>query len=132
MYPSGLLRRKSSKHILKINSNHDYSIIKKELNHERYLLRAYKYPHLRLNDLTLKNQISRNQMILGDKESRIQAYKSYNKYKGDLLRIEKILNGNIYFDEAMEVYIYQKVQCLYRDVEEILTNSNPKQATKKS
>ena len=88
--------------------------------------------HRAVKILTLKNQISRNQMILGDKESRIQAYKSYNKYKGDLLRIEKILNGNIYFDEAMEVYIYQKVQCLYRDVEEILTNSNPKQATKKS
>lgn len=38
MYQSGLLRRKSSKHILKINSN--YNIIKNELNHESYLLRA--------------------------------------------------------------------------------------------
>jgi len=79
--------------------------------------------HRKVKFLTLKNQVSRNQMILGDEESQIAAKKSYNNFKRDLAFIEKILNGNIYFDEAMEVYVYQKVQGLYHDVNTIMTSS---------
>ena len=43
----------------------------------------------------------------------------WDEYKHDLIEIEKILNKNIYFDEAMEVYIYQKIQGLYYNVERI-------------
>ena len=35
----------------------------------------------------------------------------------DLKTIEKVLNRNIYFDEAMEVYVCQKIRKLYSDIE---------------
>ena len=38
----------------------------------------------------------------------------------DMERVESILNKNIYFDDAIEVYINQKVQLLYEKVNLIL------------
>lgn len=37
----------------------------------------------------------------------------------DLSTIESVLNGNIYFDEAIEAYLYQKVEKVYDDVNEV-------------
>lgn len=37
----------------------------------------------------------------------------------DLRNIESILNGNVYFDEAFEVYLYEKVEKAYDDVNHI-------------
>lgn len=40
----------------------------------------------------------------------------------DLSTIESVLNGNIYFDEALEAYLYQKVEKVYDDVNEVFKN----------
>ena len=37
----------------------------------------------------------------------------------DLSVIESVLNGNIYFDEALEAYLHQKVEKVYNDVNDI-------------
>lgn len=37
----------------------------------------------------------------------------------DLSTIESVLNGNIYFDEALEAYLHQKVEKVYDDVNEV-------------
>ena len=37
----------------------------------------------------------------------------------DLSIIESVLNGNIYFDEALEAYLHQKVEKVYNDVNDI-------------
>lgn len=42
----------------------------------------------------------------------------------DMERVEKILNKNIYFDDAIEVYINQKVQILYEKVNLILQDTH--------
>lgn len=41
----------------------------------------------------------------------------------DMERVESILNKNIYFDDAIEVYINQKVQLLYEKVNLILQDT---------
>ena len=40
----------------------------------------------------------------------------------DLSTIESVLNGNIYFDEALEAYLHQKVEKVYDDVNEVFKN----------
>lgn len=37
----------------------------------------------------------------------------------DLSTIESVLNGNVYFDEALEAYLHQKVEKVYDDVNEV-------------
>ena len=39
---------------------------------------------------------------------------------GDLKQIEQTLNKNIYFDDATEVYINEKIQCIFEKVYEVL------------
>lgn len=70
--------------------------------------------HRMIKMLALKSQI-------------IQTSKFYTEqpindanFKKDLREIEKILDRNIYFDEAIEVYVNLKIQTLYDDVKEIL------------
>ena len=58
-------------------------------------------------------------MVLSGDLSDAQYDSWWKEYKRDLFEIEKILNKNIYFDEAMEVYIYQKIQGLYYNVEKV-------------
>ena len=69
--------------------------------------------------LTLKNQIDKNRIMetktLHDDNNQL----FISQFRKDLKIIEKVLNKNIYFDEAMEVYICQKVQDLYEKVEDI-------------
>lgn len=38
----------------------------------------------------------------------------------DLKQIESTLNKNIYFDDATEVYINEKIQCIFENVYEVL------------
>lgn len=47
-----------------------------------------------------------------------------NTLESDLFTIEKVLNGNIYFDEALEAYLYQKVEKVYIDVNNVFNNNN--------
>lgn len=75
--------------------------------------------HRLVKILTFKNQVERNQMILSNGLTEKEYIAWWDEYKHDLIEIEKILNKNIYFDEAMEVYIYQKIQGLYYNVERI-------------
>ena len=75
--------------------------------------------HRLVKILTFKNQVERNQMVLSNSSSKEDYDAWWKEYKHDLVEIESILNKNIYFDEAMEVYIYQKIQGLYYNVERI-------------
>jgi len=75
--------------------------------------------HRLVKILTFKNQVERNVMVLSGDLSDAQYDSWWKEYKRDLFEIEKILNKNIYFDEAMEVYIYQKIQGLYYNVEKV-------------
>ncbi len=72
---------------------------------------------------TLKNQVDRlyiaTQSIAEQKED-MKVWS--NNFEANAKTIEKVLNENIYFDEAMEVYIYQKIQNLFYDVEQELIN----------
>lgn len=78
--------------------------------------------HRMVKVLTLQNQIEKNKILqsktLEDDKSEEWALQ-LNK---DLHSIEKVLNKNIYFDEAMEVYICQKVDALYTNVEKVFTS----------
>ena len=70
--------------------------------------------HRHIKALTLKNQINTNLYFLSGQnyhQSNCDAW--FREFKGDLRAIEKTLDANIYFDEAMETYICQKVQFLY-------------------
>ena len=75
--------------------------------------------HRLVKILTLKNQIDKNRIMetktLHDDNNQL----FISQFRKDLKIIEKVLNKNIYFDEAMEVYICQKVQDLYEKVEDI-------------
>lgn len=75
--------------------------------------------HRLVKILTFKNQVERNEMVLGEEPSQEEYEAWWNEYSHDLKEIESILSKNIYFDEAMEVYIYQKIQGLYYNVERI-------------
>lgn len=46
-----------------------------------------------------------------------------NTLDSDLMTIEKVLNGNIYFDEALEAYLYQKIEKIYDDVNSVFKNN---------
>ena len=48
-------------------------------------------------------------------------FKSKNEdtIEHDLSTIESVLNGNVYFDEALEAYLHQKVEKVYDDVNEV-------------
>jgi hypothetical protein len=75
--------------------------------------------HRLVKILTLKNQIDKNRIMETNtlQDDNNQLFMS--QFRKDLKIIEKVLNKNIYFDEAMEVYICQKVQDLYEKVEDI-------------
>lgn len=66
--------------------------------------------HRLIKLLTFRSQIY-NEIV--DKEFKEKNEKTLEK---DLMTIEKILNGNIYFDEALEAYLYQKIEKIYDDV----------------
>lgn len=79
--------------------------------------------HRMVKVLTLQNQIEKNKILqsktlVDDREEEWSV--QLNK---DLHSIEKVLNKNIYFDEAMEVYICQKVDELYSNVEKVFTQN---------
>ena len=44
---------------------------------------------------------------------------AFNSGKTIRKTIESVLNGNIYFDEALEAYLHQKVEKVYDDVNEV-------------
>lgn len=67
--------------------------------------------------LTFRSQIY-NEII--DSEFKM---KNENTLDSDLMTIEKVLNGNIYFDEALEAYLYQKVEKIYDDVNNVFKNN---------
>lgn len=75
--------------------------------------------HRLVKVLTFKNQIDKNIIMrtatLKDDNCNLVA----DQLRKDLSKIEQVLNKNIYFDEAMEVYICQKVQDLYSKIEDV-------------
>jgi len=77
--------------------------------------------HRLIKILTLKNQL--NHKIYNQQDEAGVKYESRdtlsNLLAKDLKTIESVLNKNIYFDEAMEVYVCQKVRKLYSDIDEI-------------
>lgn len=69
--------------------------------------------------LTLKNQLERKLIDQGYYKDKSTA--ALGKiYVDDIKQIEKILNNNIYFDEAMEAYVCQKIQLLYANIAQIV------------
>lgn len=84
--------------------------------------------HRLIKILTLKNQLQHKIINKSTLKSNIKTEKElldkWNEtLSSDLKTIEKVLNKNIYFDEAMEVYVCQKVRKLYTDIEEIFENN---------
>lgn len=75
--------------------------------------------HRLVKILTFKNQIDKNRIMETKSLRDDNDQTMVSQFRKDLKSIEKVLNKNIYFDEAMEVYICQKVQDLYTKVEDI-------------
>jgi hypothetical protein len=84
----------------------------------------FKDNHRLIKILTLKNQLKHkiyNQQ--DDNGVKIEGADEWDKLLAkDLKTIESVLNQNIYFDEAMEVYVCQKVRKLYTDIEKVFEN----------
>ena len=74
-----------------------------------------KDDHRLIKVLTLRNQLLGNIHNNGDMDINDDSY-CFNKIDGDLKVIERIMNNNVYFDEAMEVYLSQKVVHLYDSI----------------
>ena len=72
--------------------------------------------HRLLKLLSLKSQLSKAMDISGVQKLDME------QFDKDLSTVEKILNKNIYFDDAMEVYANQKVQQVFEEVKNILTD----------
>lgn len=68
--------------------------------------------------LTLKNQISMKLHTI-DPISYKEEKEFLKEQSLDFKQIEGVFNKNIYFDEAMEVYVYQKIDALYDYIETI-------------
>lgn len=66
----------------------------------------------------LKCQLTKALDVCGLKKLDVEAVER------DMERVENILNKNIYFDDAIEVYINQKVQLLYEKVNVILRENS--------
>ena len=77
--------------------------------------------HRLIKILTLKNQLKHKIYNKQDDAGvKIEGSDEWDKLLAkDLKTIEKVLNQNIYFDEAMEVYVCQKIRKLYTDIEKI-------------
>lgn len=75
--------------------------------------------HRLVKVLTFKNQIDKNRIMQTVSLKDDNCDNINSQFRKDLKLIEKVLNKNIYFDEAMEVYICQKVQDLYTKVEDV-------------
>lgn len=77
--------------------------------------------HRLIKILTLKNQLKHKIYNKQDDVGvKIEGSDEWDKLLAkDLKTIEKVLNQNIYFDEAMEVYVCQKIRKLYTDIEKI-------------
>lgn len=78
--------------------------------------------HRMVKVLTLQNQIEKNKILQSKTLDDDRSKEWTNQLHKDLHSIEAVLNKNIYFDEAMEVYICQKVDELYSNVERIFVN----------
>lgn len=78
--------------------------------------------HRMVKVLTLQNQIEKNKILQSKTLTDDRSKEWTNQLHKDLHSIETVLNKNIYFDEAMEVYICQKVDELYSNVERIFVN----------
>ena len=77
--------------------------------------------HRLIKILTLKNQLKHKIYNQQDESGvNIEGADEWDKLLAqDLKTIESVLNKNIYFDEAMEVYVCQKVRKLYTDIEKV-------------
>ncbi len=77
--------------------------------------------HRLIKILTLKNQLKHKIYNQQDESGmKIEGAEEWDKLLAkDLKTIEKVLNQNIYFDEAMEVYVCQKIRKLYTDIEKV-------------
>lgn len=83
--------------------------------------------HRLIKILTLKNQLKHKIITNSSFDNGIDEKKKYidlwhKSLSTDLKTIENVLNKNIYFDEAMEVYVCQKIKKLYYDIENIFEN----------
>ena len=80
--------------------------------------------HRLIKILTLKNQL-KHKIYNQQDEAGVKVENSEEMDKllaNDLKTIETVLNKNIYFDEAMEVYVCQKIRKLYTDIEKVFDN----------
>ena len=77
--------------------------------------------HRLIKILTLKNQLKHKIYNQQDEAGvTVEGSKQWDTLLAqDLKTIESVLNQNIYFDEAMEVYVCQKIRKLYTDIEKI-------------
>ena len=102
-----------------INLNQELDALKEEVDNC-----GFGDNHRLIKILTLKNQlkhkiISKTTLSTASKVEKEMAKKYDAQLAEDLKTIEKVLNKNIYFDEAMEVYVCQKIRKLYSDIEKM-------------
>ena len=77
--------------------------------------------HRLIKILTLKNQLKHKIYNQQDESGmKIEGADKWDELLAkDLKTIESVFNQNIYFDEAMEVYVCQKIRKLYTDIEKV-------------
>ena len=106
-----------------IQSVETYVQIRNQLNElvEEINKANFDDDHRLIKILTLKNQLKHKIYNQQDESGvKIEGAEKWDKLlANDLNTIEKVLNKNIYFDEAMEVYVCQKVRKLYTDIEKV-------------
>ncbi len=109
-----------------IQSVETYVRINEQLNllDEEIKKSGFDDNHRLIKILTLKNQLKHKIYNQQDEAgANIEKVDDMNKLLAkDLKTIESVLNQNIYFDEAMEVYVCQKIRKLYTDIEKVFDN----------
>jgi len=99
-----------------VNINNQLNALIEEIDKSEF-----KDNHRLIKILTLKNQLKHKIYNQQDEAGvKIEGADEWDKLLAkDLKTIESVLNQNIYFDEAMEVYVCQKIRKLYTDIEKV-------------
>ena len=98
---------------------HTLELIEKDLDEIQQIPEEKKDKHRIIKLLSLKCQVNKA-LSVSEESEEIDLLET----EKDLKFIEDVLNKNIYFDDAMEVYANQKVQLIFEEVKDILLKNN--------